>query len=269
MFGFFRKLRRRRLAKRPFPEEWFAYLEQHVTFFRQLPKNLVPAFLERLKVLVWEKNWEGADGLEVTAEHKVVIAAVAARMVLALDLSYYDRIKSIVIYPGHYKHPEQDLNVVYGQVNQWGALVLSWQAVLAGLKDPTDGRDTTVHEFAHALDLADGAFDGMPPLSDNSGVKPWCEVMQHHFDTMQTRRRSRNHIIRDYGAQNPAEFFAVVSEVFFEQPKLLKAKKPDIYAELRSFYGFDPITGDSQLLEKRQRPTRRERNRAKRERRGR
>ena len=265
MFGLFRRLRRRRLANRPFPEAWFGFLDEHVGFYGRLPDRLQPVLLERLKVLVWEKNWEGADGLEITDEHKVVIAAVAARLVLALDLSYYDRIKSIVVYPGHYKHPDKDRNVVYGQVNQWGALVLSWQAVLQGLKDPTDGHDTTVHEFAHALDLADGAFDGMPPLADNASVKPWCEVMQFHFDDMQTRRR--NHIIRNYGAQNPAEFFAVVSEVFFEQPALLKAKKPDLYAELRSFYGFDPISGEQPGLKRRRRPLRAERNRAKRARR--
>lgn len=239
-------------------------------FYRALNDTQKGVFRDKLKVFVWQKNWEGAQSFEVTDEHKVVIAAAAVRLVLALDLSYYDRIVSIVVYPGHYKHPDAEGGTVLGQVNQWGAVCLSWPAVVSGLKRPTDGLDTAVHEFAHALDLADGSFDGLPPMREMAHVRPWIDVMQSHFDGLQKRRSRRRSLIRDYGKQNPAEFFAVVSEVFFERPGDLKDKRPDLFEELRRFYGWDPVTGETladAAVRRSGRPSRRERNRAKRRRR--
>ena len=270
MFGFLKRWRRRRLARKPFPQPWHAHLEEHVPFYRALNDTTKDTFRDKLKVFVWEKNWEGAQGFAVTDEHKVVISAAAIRLVLALDLSYYDRIVSIVIYPGHYRHPDRDGGTVLGQVNQWGAVCLSWPAVVSGLKRPTDGLDTTVHEFAHALDLADGSFDGLPPLREMAHVQPWIDVMQSHYDQLQGRRSRRRSLIRDYGKTNPAEFFAVISEVFFEKPGDLNEKLPDLFDELRQFYGWDPVTGETlaaAAVRRSGRPSRRERNRAKRRRR--
>ena len=261
VFAWFRALKRRRLVRRPFPDAWRSPLDA-LPFYSLLPGETQERFRDLLKVFIWSKQWEGAGGFELRDEHKVVIGATAVRLVVGLDLSYYDKIKSIVVYPNTYSHPDSHGRVL-GQVSRLGALVLSWTAVKSGIRSPDDGRDTTIHEFAHALDLADGVFDGLPPQREMQHVRPWCDVMQTHYDGMQDRRPSRRHVLREYGATNPAEFFAVASEVFFEQPGLLKAKKSDLYGVMRAFYGFDPIvkTADSR------RPSRVERNRRKRRRR--
>ncbi len=262
MFAFIKRWRRRRLARHPFPAEWLPYLEA-LPFYVLYPVETQTRFRALLSVFVREKNWEGAGGFELSDEHKVTVAATAVRLVLGLDLSYYDCISSIIIYPNDYKHPDNDHGVILGQVSRLGALVLSWNAVERGLKSQSDGRDTTVHEFAHALDLADGSFDGLPPQRERQHVHPWCQVMGEQYQAMQNRRRSRRHLLRDYGATNPAELFAVASEVFFERPTAMKERKPEVYEVMRTFYGFDPVVGEA----RRRKPTRRERNARKRRRR--
>jgi MtfA peptidase len=255
MFAFMRRRKRRRLAERPLPEGWVGILERRVPFFRALSEDQRTRFLDKLKVFVWEKRWEGAGGLELTDEHRVTIAASAVRLVLELDLSHYDRIRSIVVYPGAYRHPQRaallrtgqvpppEPDAVLGEVHRFGTVALSWDSVVRGLQAPTDGRDTTVHEFAHALDLADGRFDGLPALRECAHVRPWATVMQHHYDRLEEDlRRNRRSLLRAYGATNPAEFFAVATEAFFEEPRRLAAQAPDLYAELRRFYGWDPET---------------------------
>jgi Mlc titration factor MtfA (ptsG expression regulator) len=99
MFGLLRGLRRRRLLKRPFPTAWLPHLERRVPFFGELPPGMRERFLDLLKVFVWEKHFIGAGGMEIDDEVKVVIAATAVRLVLHLDLSYYDRLTEIVVYP--------------------------------------------------------------------------------------------------------------------------------------------------------------------------
>jgi len=240
MFGLLRAWRRRRLARRPFPPQWLAHLERHVGFHSTLPDDLRPRFLELLKVFVWEKHFFPAGGMEITDEVKVVIAAAAVRLVLHLDLSYYDRLTEIVVYPGHFRPPDTDA-VHLGEAHSWGTVVLSWQAVLEGLRRCNDAHDTATHEFAHVLDQADGEFDGTPPLRAMAHYKPWAEVMSHHFLALRRRERPQRRALSDYGAQNEAEFFAVATEAFFERPEALHDRTPDLYDELRRFYGCHPL----------------------------
>jgi Mlc titration factor MtfA (ptsG expression regulator) len=238
MLGIFRAWKRRRLARRPFPGEWLPILEQHVPFYGQLSGDLRERFLELLKVFIWEKHFIPAGGMEITDEVRVVIAAAAVRLVLHLDLSEYDRLTEIVVYPSHYQHPG-DEGVVLGEAHSWGTVVLSWDAVLHGLRNTRDGLDTATHEFAHVLDRAGGAFNGTPELRRLADYQPWAEVMSRHFLALQ-RGGGRRQVLRAYGATNEAEFFAVATEAFFERPDRIKKQAPDLYAELSRFYGFDP-----------------------------
>jgi Mlc titration factor MtfA (ptsG expression regulator) len=241
MFGLFRGLRRRRLAKRPFPDEWMAALEAHVPFFAGLEADARQRFLDYLKVFAWEKHFIPAGGMEVTDEVIVVISAAAVRLVLHLDLSYYNRLTEIIVYPSHYRHPDSgDDAVVYGEAHAWGTVVLSWDAVRHGLSNPRDGHDTATHEFAHVLDRADGAFNGTPELRAGADYRPWAEVMSHHFDKLRARGRKQRKSLRRYGATNEAEFFAVATEAFFEKPGQMLEATPDLYRELERFYRFDP-----------------------------
>lgn len=239
MFGLFRAWRRRRLARRPFPEGWQRHLDERVAFFHSLDDSLRQRFLDYLKVFAWEKHFIGAGGMEITDEVKVVVSAAAVRLVLHMDLSMYDRLTEIVVYPSHYTHPEGDA-VVFGEAHSWGTVVLSWDAVTMGLANPGDGHDTATHEFAHVLDRADGAFDGTPELHAMSHYRPWAVVMSHHYLRLREGKRMQRKVLRSYGATNEAEFFAVATESFFEKPEQMRKRTPDLYEELKRFYGFDP-----------------------------
>ena len=235
----FRSCRRRRLAKRPFPPEWIAHLEKNVPFFRGLDGDRRERYLRLLKVFAWEKHFFGAGGLEMTDEIRVVVSAAAVRLILDLDLSYYNRLTEIVVYPYVYRHPDQE-GAILGEAHTFGTVVLSWPAVLSGVRNPRDGHDTAIHEFAHVLDVADGSFDGTPRLHGGEDYRPWAEVMTKHYFALRRGGRRRRKVLRAYGATNEAEFFAVATEAFFEKPRQMKKLSPELYEELRRFYGSDP-----------------------------
>lgn len=239
MFGLLRAWKRRRLARRPFPEPWQRHLDERVAFFGSLDDALRRRFLDFLKVFAWEKHFIGAGGMEITDEVKVVISAAAVRLVLHMDLSMYDRLTEIVVYPSHYTHPEGE-TVVFGEAHSWGTVVLSWDAVTMGLANPGDGHDTATHEFAHVLDRADGAFDGTPELHAMGHYRPWAKVMSRHYLKLRKGKQPQRKVLRSYGATNEAEFFAVATESFFEKPEQMRKRTPDLYDELKRFYGFDP-----------------------------
>lgn len=238
MFGLWRAWRRRRLAARPFPAAWEPILRQHYPAMAALPAERAERLRDNLKVFAWEKHWIGAHGLEVTDEMKVVISAAAARMIDGLSLSAYDRLTELVIYPSHYVHPDGEGGVVFGEAHRWGVVVLSWDAVKHGIGNPKDGHDTAMHEFAHVLDNADGAFDGTPPLHEAADYHAWAKVCTEHF--LKLSRSPAKSVVRRYGATNEAEFFACATEAFFEKPRQLEKKAPDLYAVLQDYYRIDP-----------------------------
>jgi len=221
------------------PDEWLGYLEDNVPFFAELEGDKRERFLNDLKIFVWEKHFFGANEFEMTEEAKVVISAAAVRLTLHLGISYYNRLTEIIVYPSHYTHKDKD-GVIFGEAHAWGTVVLSWDAVIQGLKNPNDGHDTATHEFAHVLDRADGEFDGTPELRSGGHYRPWANVMSHHFLKLKKRGKKQRKVLRMYGATNEAEFFAVATESFFEKPEQMKERTPDLYEEMKRFYGFDP-----------------------------
>ncbi len=239
VFWLFRSWRRRRLIRRPFPGHWRKILEDRLPFYNKLEDEERDSFHTHLKVFLWEKHWEGAGGLEVTEEMKVIISAAAARIARALPLSVYDRLRELVIYPSHYFHPGKEDTVVMGQAHHFGTLVLSWDAVQKGIAIPDDARDTAIHEFAHVLDAADGVFDGTPLLEKGRDYPIWAEVMGQHFAELQ--QAPFRGCLRAYGAKNEAEFFAVATEAFFETPQQLQNCAPDLYDVLADYFGVEPV----------------------------
>ncbi len=248
MFGILRRWRRTRLMKEAFPAAWLAILEEKVPFFSSMKPTLHARFLGQLRVFVEEKHFEGAKGFAITDEVRVVIAATAVRLTTYHDISMYDRLTEIVVYEDDYRHPhakdalsQPDApGIVYGEAHRFGTVVLSWKAVMRGLRHEDDGQDTATHEFAHVLDIADGAFDGTPILSSMRDYQPWAEVMSQHFFALRDGKRTERKVLDTYGAKNEAEFFAVASEVFFEKPEKLQKLLPDLYAQLKGFYRWDP-----------------------------
>ena len=241
MPGLLGKLRRRQLARRSIPEKWLTILEEKVPFYPGISGEMRQRFLEMLKIFIWEKYFIGAGGMIITDEVRVVIAACAVRLVLHLDLSYYDRLTEIVVYPYVYKHLDEEVAVL-GEARNWGTVVLSWPAVLQGLSSPNRGHETATHEFAHVLDRADGVFDGTPRLRARADYRPWAEIMSRHYLGLREGDPLEKSVLRQYGAVNEAEFFAVATESYFERPQLMKKMMPDLYAELQAFYGGDPAS---------------------------
>jgi Mlc titration factor MtfA (ptsG expression regulator) len=238
MFGLFRSLRRRRLARRPFPDAWRPLVAQHFPFAASLEPAEAERFLAHLHVFALEKHFEGAGGLEVTEEMKLVVAGAAARLARNLSLDVYDDLVTVVLYPSAWKPREGD-GANLGEAHRWGLVVLAWDAVRHGLANPFDGHDTALHEFAHVLDLGDGAFDGTPALDTRAALHAWADVFSRHYEQLRARPE-HSRVLRAYGATNEAEFFAVATEAFFEKPEQLLAKAPDLYEELRRYYRVDP-----------------------------
>lgn len=240
----FSNWRRKRLARREFPPHWLPYLERHVPFYSNLSPDLQKNFREKLKIFIGEKQFIGAGGLSITDEIKVVISSAAVRLILFLDLAYYDRLSEIVVYPHNFKHPDSP-DIMLGEALNWGTVVLSDSAVRFGLKYPCDGHDTATHEFAHVLDRASGRFDGTPQLRASKHYHPWAQVMSYNYLKLQAGDPKQSEVLRRYGAKNEAEFFAVATESFFERPVQMKQLTPDLYEELKRFYGFDPVNDPS------------------------
>ena len=232
-----RARKRQRLMNAPFPDHWRAILQRMVPFWRAWSPELRAEAAPMIQAFAGEQSMKGVQGLDLTEEMRVVISASAVRPVLRLGLDYYDHISEIVVYPFERLSIPGHGDRVLGVAHVHGVVVLSWPAVLRGLRDPHDALDTALHEFVHILDLANGAMNGEPPLRAPEHVNPWARVLGRRFEAMQHGARTP---LRDYAVVNPAEFLAVASEHFFERPKELKRKMPDLYRQLERFYGWDP-----------------------------
>ena len=224
----------------PIPAGWAELLTREAPFFQRLSAMEQERLLRLLKAFLDEKEIVGAGGLEVDEEMRLLVGASAVRLVLGLDLSHYDRLTEIVLYPQEVLVDPRSGDELLGLAHRHGAVVLSWPAVQRGLRRRDDGLDTALHEFAHALDLADGVFDGAPALRANADYRPWAAHLGAAFAALEDGDRGLLRVLRPYGATAPPELFAVATEAFFERPAELKRRAPDLYAELARFYGRVP-----------------------------
>lgn len=247
-----RTLRRRRLLARPFPPQWTPFLEP-LPFYRQLAPSCQERLQRDLRVVIAEWRWEGCGGLVVDDEMKVVIAATACLLLLGLDHDHYSNVSTVLVYPSGWRRPgrvdeagvrDPDHHVL-GEAWRDGPVVLAWDASRHGSFDPKDGHNLVIHEFAHKLDLIDGSADGRPPLRARADAVPWRTTMQREFDALRKAAdRGTPTLLDHYGAVNPAEFFAVATECFFERGAALAKRHASLYAELQRFYGQDPARRD-------------------------
>ena len=241
MFRFIRSLRRGRLAKRALPPAWGKLIEERLAFTKTMGVEQRERFLMHLKVFVWEKEWVGVQGVVITDEMRVVVAGAAARLACNLPLDVYDDLGTIIIHP-HALQQSAD-GVILGMAHRLGAVSLSWDSVKHGLANAQDGKDGALHELAHAIDVADGDFDGTPPLEVMADRRAWARACSAAFGRL--RQAARHDVMRAYGTTNEAEFFAVATEVFFEKPRQLKDREPALYAALAKFYRLDPAATSS------------------------
>ena len=210
--------------------------------------------LGHARVLLEEKHFEGAGGLLMRDEVRVTIAAQAAVLLVHREQHYFPRLTTIIVYPTGYVAAE----ATAGEGGLWSegeehllghtgrdlrALILAWDEVRAGAADPDDGQNLVLHEFAHQLDFEDGTTDGTPPLDSSAGVRAWADVFGHELEALRRAADAGDPTVLDsYGAEDPAEFFAVATEAFFERATDLARHHPRLYDELRGFYRQDPTT---------------------------
>jgi hypothetical protein len=251
MFEFLKRRRRDDIKGGPFPVEWLAILHANVPLYGRLSPADQAELRGHMLVFLAEKRFEGCGGLVLTEEIKVTIAAQACLLLLHRETEYYPDLRSILVYPHGFisKMTERTSYgvVIEGDVarlgESWshGYVVLSWDNVRSGAADIHDGHNVTLHEFAHQLDEEDGSANGAPLMEQRSHYVTWARVLGAAYEELRHASAFGAETVLDtYGATNPAEFFAVATETFFEKPAQLKARHPELYEELRAYYRQDP-----------------------------
>ncbi len=246
---FYRGWRRSQALEHPFMEHWRVILAAQVPLYRRLPPELKHQLEQHVQLFMTEKNFYGCDGFEVDDRVMLTIAGHACLLILARSYSDYDEINSILVYPHVYRVQEQHQDgmvvshsdqIRAGEASSLGQVVLAWSQCEESAINRDSPHNVILHEFAHQLDYLDGTADGAPPLSGEQ-ANQWRETMTHAYE--QLRQSLRHHAeswLDPYGATAPAEFFAVLTETFFQQPQHLLDQQPEVYEALRGFYRIDP-----------------------------
>ena len=266
--------RRARLARAPFPHEWRRILRHRVPLVRRLPADLRLRLHGHIQRFVAEVPFIGCAGQTIDDEVRVTIAAQACLLLLGRG-GGFDGLREVLVYPaafavdrvhvgqGGVQHEQR--SALSGESHGRGAVVLSWQDTLEGAANPTDGRNVVIHEFAHRLDQDHGPANGAPWLGPEQGrggyegrggrggYDEWARVLGAEYAALRARvaagegsgeggEQGEAGLISAYGATDPAEFFAVVSELFFERPAELQGAHAALYEQLRRAYRTDPAT---------------------------
>lgn len=253
LLAWLKKRRRLKLLATPFPNGWFELLER-IAYYRLLHADEQARLRDLVRVFIAERGFEGCKGLEITDQVRVTIAALACVLLLGLHDFYFDNVPSILVYPEAYAAPDHQglgdgvlsdavLETTVdrlGEAHYRGPLILSWADVSYDALHPGEGANLVWHEFAHQLDMCNGAADGVP-LLPRTLQKRWQEVLAREYRRLcRAADRGRTTLIDPYGTQDPAEFFAVVTECFFDLPRALKEQHPELYDVFQAYYGQDP-----------------------------
>jgi Mlc titration factor MtfA (ptsG expression regulator) len=256
------------LKNEPIPDDSWQRVVGCLGFLRGLNPDELLRLRERVALFLHGKQISGAHGLVVTYEMRLLIAAQACILILNLDLDYYSGWVEVIVYPGefirHYEYVDDD-GVVHdleepasGESWLGGPVILSWEDTAAA--ESGTGYNVVIHEFAHKLDMLNGDANGFPPLHKGMSQRAWSEAFGaayaefrrdvSHAETDEAvapdfyfphdSEPCGAHYLDPYAAEDPAEFFAVVSEAFFEMPLLVKQRFPGVYEQLVLFYRQDP-----------------------------
>lgn len=247
-----RTWRRRRILQQPFPAAWRSILRRRMPLMQRLPVDLQLQLKRHMQVFLAEKPFIGCNGLTVTEEMRVLVAAQACLLILNRPTDYFPQLRQVLLYPSAYwatrregdgsgvQHEQREARS--GESWVQGQVILSWPDVLAGAADPADGQNLVIHEFAHQLDQERGRATGAPFLGQRARYARWAAVMGHEFRRLNEQlARGEPTLLSPYAATEPAEFFAVASEVFFEQPHEMAAQHGALYRELATYYQADPL----------------------------
>lgn len=248
-----KKRRRAKLASQPFPRHWEGIIRLNAPLCNQLPDADWEELHRHILIFLAEKQFEGCQGLEITDEVRLTIAAQACILLLHRETDYYPGLTSILVYPGTYVVDEvlrlhqgmvlESREVREGESWHRGAVVLSWDDVQDSSATGGDGHNVVLHEFAHQIDTMHGKGDSSPVLRDRASYTAWAQALEKNYRKFQRDiEDDRATVLDDYGATDSAEFFAVATESFFETPAELKDAYPHLYDELKRFYQQDPAS---------------------------
>ncbi len=234
-----------------FPILWEQILEQRLPVYRLLSEPDRRELRAYIRWFLGSKQFEGCAGLVITEEIRVVVAAQACLLLLHRETPCYERLQLIRVYPGSH-FPLSSAQTASGESWQHGVVLLAWDAVRGGAANPLDGHNVAFHEFAHQLDQEDGQTDGtpllgrgMPPAEQAGLFTSWARMLSEEYKKFRHDIEKGGETVMDsYGGCNEVEFFAVATECFFEKPRQLAKKYPDLYAALKQFYRQDPATWD-------------------------
>lgn len=246
-----REWRRRRLLRRnPLADDAWSTALDRLPILRGLDDRELDELRMLAAIFLQEKSFQPAHGLNITPVMQLCIAAQACLPVLHLGLDWYRGWTTLIVYPGEFVHRREELDEA-GVVHEWdeirggesweyGPVILSWADVEASGR--CDGYNVVIHELAHKLDMLNGDPDGFPPLPRDMEIRSWTRVFSEAFTDMNRRLDAgEDTAIDPYAAEHPAEFFAVLSEYFFEVPAMVHGTYPAVYDQLKAFYRQDPI----------------------------
>lgn len=233
------------------PVDWQRTVARSVPHYRFLSPDERKRAFDLIERFIAEKEYWGNRNLAVTPHMKLVVAAQACLLILNIPrLGLFPETKEVILYPddfgqsldaigpdGRTYHIDQSR---IGEASRRGPVLLAWEHVKQSAFDRLDGRNVVFHEFAHALDYLNGEADGAPPLGEAEDFAEWSRVMSSELRALRAAASmGRRTLLDPYGAESPAEFFAVATEHFFEDGRRMKRNHPALYAQLRAFYKQD------------------------------
>ena len=241
--------KRARLLATPLDAEQRAIVERLVPLVRRLPADLRDKLDGKMNLFFDQITFRGYNGLEVTEEMRLSIAAQACLLIVNSPV-WYDTLRNVLVYPAAFftGRESHDGHVVHGGNHgllgeSWarGPVVLSWDDALQGGLDASDGHNVVIHEFAHQLDGLSGHVNGVPVLRKGQGFAGWERaILDAYRDHGERLSRGERTVIDPYGATNHQEFFAEAIVTFFEKPQALRSERPDLYRELSRLLDLDP-----------------------------
>ncbi|GAB2882434.1 zinc-dependent peptidase [Microbulbifer echini] len=254
---FYRRWRLQYRRSQPLNPEQVQLLTETLPIYQYLNPAQQRELRGNIALFLHDKEFVGCEGLQVNEKMKVAIAAHACLLLLGRKNECYPNLYTLLLYPDTYvaheirregyietsRHSARE-----GEAHYRGPVVLSWGDLEEDLQFPQRGHNVALHEFAHKVDEEDGYFDGRPLFEPSTEGANWAEVMSQEFHRLRQRAEHRQppgdkpSVLDLYGAQSPAEFFAVATESFYTIPIAMRTLHPELYRELSRFYRLDPAT---------------------------
>lgn len=242
---------RRRLDATPFPPAWLPILRTRLPIYKAMWPDQQKQLRQLITRFLHQKHFVGCAGQIITDEVRITIAAHACLLLLNRSSHEYQDLRTILVYPSGFivNHQTRDEfglvsekeNFLIGESWSNGKVILAWDSVERSVANFSDGENVILHEFAHQLDHESGMTNGAPLLYSKGAYGSWAQVFSAEFAQLQKASAQEQHtLIDEYGASDPAEFFAVVTETFYERPHQMSHRHPALFEQLKSYYRVDP-----------------------------